>query len=62
MSQLAENLEKVQIRIRNACEACGRNAEDVALLAVSKKKDVEAIRAVMQRDKCFLAKTGYRKC
>ena len=48
MSQLAENLEKVKIRIRNACEACGRNAEDVALLAVSKKKDVEAIRAVMQ--------------
>lgn len=41
---VAENVERVQERIRLACRRSGRAAEDVRLLAVSKTKPAEAIR------------------
>ncbi|MGA8090154.1 MAG: YggS family pyridoxal phosphate-dependent enzyme [Terracidiphilus sp.] len=36
MSQLAENLEKLQVAIADACRRAGRRREDVELMAVSK--------------------------
>jgi pyridoxal phosphate enzyme (YggS family) len=41
---VAENVERVQERIRLACRRSGRAAENVRLLAVSKTKPAEAIR------------------
>ncbi|MEX2606975.1 MAG: YggS family pyridoxal phosphate-dependent enzyme [Kiritimatiellia bacterium] len=47
MSSIAGNLEKVRNRIRKACEACGRDADGVELIAVSKKKEVPALREAL---------------
>ncbi|HTI72105.1 MAG TPA: YggS family pyridoxal phosphate-dependent enzyme [Candidatus Limnocylindria bacterium] len=43
MSALAENLEKVQTRIRQACERAGRNPADITLVAVSKNHPAAAV-------------------
>jgi hypothetical protein len=40
----AENLARLQARIRDACQACGRPPESVRLLAVSKTMPVEHLR------------------
>lgn len=48
MSQLFENLDRVQARIHAACAACGRDPASVTLLAVSKKKDAASIRELVQ--------------
>ena len=42
---LAENLEKIQLRMRAACERAGRDRDSVTLLAVSKTHPPETIRA-----------------
>jgi pyridoxal phosphate enzyme (YggS family) len=42
---LADHLEKVQQRIRAACERAGRNPDSVTLLAVSKTHPPETIKA-----------------
>lgn len=47
MSTIEENLERVRERMRAALGACGREASDVELVAVSKKKPAEAIRAAL---------------
>ncbi len=44
MCGISENIEKVELRIRNACDACGRRREEVQLVAVSKNHPVERIR------------------
>ncbi|HUA77845.1 MAG TPA: YggS family pyridoxal phosphate-dependent enzyme [Acetobacteraceae bacterium] len=44
---IAENLARVQARIRAACLAAGRRAEDVTLVAVSKTQGVDAVRAAL---------------
>jgi PLP dependent protein len=41
---VAENIERVQERIRRACLRSGRAEEDVRLVAVSKTKPAEAVR------------------
>lgn len=41
---IAENLDKVRKRIADACIRCGRNREDVLLVAVSKTFGVEEVR------------------
>ncbi|HUA38664.1 MAG TPA: YggS family pyridoxal phosphate-dependent enzyme [Candidatus Sulfopaludibacter sp.] len=43
---LTENLEKIQQRIRVACERTGRAPDSVALLAVTKSQPPEMVRAV----------------
>ena len=48
MSFIQENLTDVRERIRRACEAAGRNPDEVTLIAVSKTKPVSAIREVME--------------
>jgi len=42
---LAENFEKIQHQIRAACERCGREADSVRLLAVTKSQPPEMVRA-----------------
>ncbi|MDA3873987.1 MAG: YggS family pyridoxal phosphate-dependent enzyme [Kiritimatiellae bacterium] len=54
MKSIAENLEQVQERIREACRACGRDAEDVELIAVSKKKEVPALREAVSAGQTLL--------
>ena len=43
MSQLAENLEKLETAIADACRRAGRRREDVELMAVSKTYPAETI-------------------
>jgi len=45
---LAQNLEKIQQRIRAACERAGRDPDSVALLAVTKSQPPEAVAAAAQ--------------
>lgn len=42
--EIAARLESVTSRIRDACAACGRDAADVELIAVSKRHPSDAIR------------------
>jgi pyridoxal phosphate enzyme (YggS family) len=44
MTMIGENLQSVHARIAAACEAAGRSAQDVTLLAVSKTFGPEAVR------------------
>jgi pyridoxal phosphate enzyme (YggS family) len=45
MNQIPEQLARVRQRIAAAAAACGRRPEDIHLLAVSKTKPAEAVRA-----------------
>ncbi|OZG74259.1 YggS family pyridoxal phosphate enzyme [Hahella sp. CCB-MM4] len=45
MISIADNINSVSLRIQNATKSAGRQAGEVALLAVSKTKPSEAIRA-----------------
>ena len=45
---LAENLEKIQQRMRAACARAGRHPESVALLAVTKSHPPETVAAAAQ--------------
>lgn len=42
----SENLNAIRQRIGKACRACGRNADEVLLIAISKTKPLEALEAV----------------
>ena len=44
-SPLEERVHKLRLRIRRACEAAGRNPEEVELLPVSKRQPLALIRA-----------------
>ena len=46
-TSIADNLRQVRDRIANAAIKAGRRAEDVTLVAVSKTKPVEAVRAAL---------------
>lgn len=41
---IRENIEEVKKRIKKACDGCGRNSEDVKLIAVSKTKPVSMLK------------------
>ena len=41
--EIKENLNMVETRIRDACSSCGRAADEVKLIAVSKTKPVSAL-------------------
>jgi len=45
MTMIADNLQGVRHRIAQACAACGRSADAVTLLAVSKTFGADAVRA-----------------
>jgi len=44
MTTIASRLQAVRARIRRAADACGRNPDDIVLLAVSKTWPAEAVR------------------
>ena len=44
MTRITKHLVNLQTRIGKACAACGRNENDVSILAVSKRHDVDAVR------------------
>lgn len=46
MNSLRDNLQRVQARIRAACQTSGRSPDNVRLLAVSKTFSADAVRAV----------------
>jgi PLP dependent protein len=48
MSEEAKMLESVQSRIARAAKLAGRKAEDVALIAISKTHDADAIRPLLE--------------
>jgi len=43
MSDLARRIQQVEARVRSACEACGRTADSVELLPVSKRQSPSLI-------------------
>lgn len=45
MQEISQQLQQVLRRIAHACQQVTRNSDEVQLLAVSKKQDVQAIRA-----------------
>lgn len=45
MASIEHNLREVQRRISRACDAAGRSAQSITLLAVSKTHDANAVRA-----------------
>ena len=47
MSEVSENLKKVEERIAAACARAGRDRSEVTLIAVSKTKPIEMIREAM---------------
>jgi len=47
MTEIAENLTKVNDRILQACENAGRNRDEVELVAVSKRKPKESIQQAL---------------
>ncbi|MDD4200048.1 MAG: YggS family pyridoxal phosphate-dependent enzyme, partial [Eubacteriales bacterium] len=47
MECIGKNLEKVRGIIREAAESCGRNSEEVILVAVSKTRNPEEINAAI---------------
>lgn len=48
MSAIAETLQSVQLRLRQACERAGREPHEVQLLAVSKTFDADAVHLAWQ--------------
>ena len=40
---ICENLESINRRIREACQSCGRNPEEITLVAISKTKPASAV-------------------
>ena len=47
IAAIADNLRRVRERIANAAIKAGRKPEDVTLVAVSKTKPIEAVRAAL---------------
>jgi pyridoxal phosphate enzyme (YggS family) len=54
MNSIAENLDKVHKRIQEACEACGRDVDEVELIAVSKKKEIPVLREALAAGQTLL--------
>lgn len=48
MSQVAENIAVIQQKIEKAAQICGRDAQDVNLVAVSKKQPAERVKAALE--------------
>jgi pyridoxal phosphate enzyme (YggS family) len=52
MTMIADNLQRIQIRIANACKQAGRAPESVALLAVSKTFGADAVAQAHAAGQC----------
>ena len=47
INEIAQNIKIVRDNIEKACSRCGRDPKEVTLIAVSKTKPVEDVRAAM---------------
>lgn len=54
---LAHNLERIRTRIRCAAEGCGRRAEDVRLIAVTKSVGIDTIGLLVQAGQHLMAES-----
>ena len=48
VSQLAENLTELQLKIKSCAEASGRNIDDIQLIAVSKTRTLDEVKQVAE--------------
>jgi len=48
MSKIAENIQRIQATVEDACARAGRDPEEVTLVAVSKRKPMEAVLAAAE--------------
>lgn len=58
---IESNIEEVRARIRAACERCGRDPEDVTLIAVTKLHEAEEMNEVLTAALRILPKTRCRR-
>ena len=61
MEEIAANLERVRQRIAAAAQKCGRAADQIELVAVSKTHPAERCRRFSRPGRCFSARAGCRK-
>lgn len=60
MSQIADKIKRVRENVQRAAQQCGRDAEDITLIAVTKTVDVDAMEEAIAAVLTMLGKTGYR--
>ena len=51
-AKIDQNIISIKNRINAACEAIRKNPDEVTLIAVSKKKDIEMIKAAIKNGVC----------
>lgn len=61
MEDIRKNLKSINERIKSAAESCGRSADDVLLVAVSKTRTPEEINIAIDAVLRILGKTRFRK-
>jgi pyridoxal phosphate enzyme (YggS family) len=59
---ITDNIKKIQERIAAVCQSCGRNAEDVRLVAVSKKKPAANIAAAVTAGQTLFGESYVQEC
>ena len=59
---IATNIAQIQDRIAAVCQSCGRNAENVRLVAVSKKKPAADIEAAVTAGQTLLGESYVQEC
>ena len=59
---IAANITLIQERIAAVCQNCGRNADEVRLVAVSKKKPAEDIETAVAAGQTLLGESYVQEC
>ena len=59
---IASNIAEIQERIASICKECGRKAEDVRLVAVSKKKPAADIDAAFRSGQKLFGESYVQEC
>ena len=62
LTDIAANIARIQGRITAICERCGRDASEVRLVAVSKKKPAAAIEAAIKAGQRLLGESYVQEC
>jgi PLP dependent protein len=52
MTEIEENIQKIRSRVATAAEACGRRAEEITVIAVSKNFPPESISSAINAGQC----------
>lgn len=59
---IADNIAQIKQDIQEVCDACGRNPNDVRLVAVSKKKPASAIEAAIAAGQTLIGESYVQEC